>query len=78
MARAFNKKVKPREINEGDLVLRARLPSFKNPLMKWGPKWIGPYVVKKILSGGAAKLIDMDGYAYPQTVNLDQLKKYYA
>ncbi|XP_074297157.1 uncharacterized protein LOC141627845 [Silene latifolia] len=52
--RAFNKKVKPRGINEGDLVLksvRALLPV--DPRGKFKPNWPGPYLVKKILTGGA-------------------------
>ncbi|XP_074306108.1 uncharacterized protein LOC141641341 [Silene latifolia] len=47
--RAFNKKVKPRVINEGDLVLnlvRALLPI--DPRGKFKPNWAGPYLVKKI------------------------------
>ncbi|XP_074266101.1 uncharacterized protein LOC141588567 [Silene latifolia] len=52
--RAFNKKVKPRGISEGDLVLksvRALLPI--DPRCKFKPNWAGPYLVKKILSRGA-------------------------
>ncbi|XP_074298617.1 uncharacterized protein LOC141629533 [Silene latifolia] len=52
--RAFNKKVKPRGISEGDLVLksvRALLPIDARG--KFKPNWAGPYLVKKILLGGA-------------------------
>ncbi|XP_074315590.1 uncharacterized protein LOC141651792 [Silene latifolia] len=52
--RAFNKEVKPRGISEGDLVLksvRALLPI--DPRGKFKPNWASPYLVKKILSGGA-------------------------
>ncbi|XP_074291334.1 uncharacterized protein LOC141618120 [Silene latifolia] len=48
--RAFNKKVKPRGISEGDLVrksVRALLPI--DPSGKFKPNWAGPYLVKKIL-----------------------------
>ncbi|XP_074300211.1 uncharacterized protein LOC141631442 [Silene latifolia] len=76
--RAFNKKGKPRGISEGDLVLksvRALLPI--DPRGKFKPNWAGPYLVKKILSGGAVRLIDLDGNDFKNPTNLDQLKKYY-
>ncbi|XP_074290654.1 uncharacterized protein LOC141617366 [Silene latifolia] len=76
--RAFNKKVKPRGINEGDLVLksvRALLPV--DPRGKFKPNWAGPYLVKKILTGGAVCLTDLDGNDFSNPTNLDQLKKYY-
>ncbi|XP_074278494.1 uncharacterized protein LOC141602082 [Silene latifolia] len=76
--RAFNKKVKPRGINEGDLVLksvRALLPV--DPRGKFKPNWAGPYLVKKMLTGGAVRLTDLDGNDFSNPTNLDQLKKYY-
>ncbi|XP_074297660.1 uncharacterized protein LOC141628412 [Silene latifolia] len=76
--RAFNKKVKPRGINEGDLVLksvRALLPV--DPRGKFKPNWAGPYLVKKILTGGAVRLTDLDGNDFSNPTNLDQLRKYY-
>ena len=78
MARAFNKRIKPRDINVGDLVLQEHKPSIFNPLGKWGPKWVGPYIVRKILSGGAVILMDLDGNEFIKPVNLDRLKKYFA
>ncbi|XP_074291207.1 uncharacterized protein LOC141617978 [Silene latifolia] len=76
--RAFNKKVKPREISEGDLVLksvRALLPI--DPRGKFKLNWADPYLVKKILSGGAVRLTNLDGNNFTYPTNLDQLKKYY-
>ena len=77
IARAFNKKVKSRDLQEGDMVLKEiRAPVF-DPRGKFRPKWAGPYIIKKILSGGAAQLIDLDGNEFSTLVNLDQLKRYY-
>ncbi|XP_074315532.1 uncharacterized protein LOC141651731 [Silene latifolia] len=77
--RAFiNKKVKPRKIKEGDLVLksvRALLPV--DPRGKFKPNWAGPYLVTRILIGGAVPLTDLDGNDFSNPTNLDQLKKYY-
>ncbi|XP_074296997.1 uncharacterized protein LOC141627666 [Silene latifolia] len=76
--RAFNKKVKPRGISDGDLVLksvRALLPI--DPRGKFKPNWAGPYLVKKILLGGVVRLTDLDVNNFTNPTNLDQLKKYY-
>ena len=68
MAQDFNKKVKPRNLKEGDLDLKeVRAPVF-NPR---------PYVIKTLFSSGATKLMDMDGEEQLQPVNLDRLLKYY-
>ncbi|KAI8535410.1 hypothetical protein RHMOL_Rhmol10G0171900 [Rhododendron molle] len=77
IARAFNKKVKPRDLVEGDMVTKEiRAPIF-NPHGKFHPKRSGPYIIKTILSGGAAQLIDLDGNEFNTLVNLDQFKCYY-
>ena len=78
MARHFNKKVKTRNIKEGDLVLKALRKNVLDPRGKFRPNWSGPYIVKAILSGGAAQLVDMDGNGFHNLTNLDQLKKFYA
>jgi hypothetical protein len=77
IARAFNKKVKPRDLREGDMVVKEiRAPVF-DLRGKFRPKWAGPYIIKTILSGGAASIIDLDGNEFSNLVNLDQLKRYY-
>ena len=72
-----NKKVKPRNLKEGDLVLKElRAPVF-DPRGKFKPNWARPYVIKTLISGKAAKLMNMDGEELFQLVNLDRLCKYY-
>ena len=44
---------------------------------KFKPNWAGPYVIKNLFLGGAAKLMDTDGEELFQPVNLDRLCKYY-
>ena len=51
MMRAHDKKVRPREFREGDLVLKKILPTQKDVRGKWTPNWEGPFVVKKAFSG---------------------------
>jgi hypothetical protein len=77
MARAFDRKVKARDIKEGDLVLKEKPPHTVSQLGKFAPQWIGPYVVKKIFSGGAMQLTDLDGNAFTHPVNGDKLRRYY-
>ena len=67
---AFNKKVKSRNLKEGNLVLKElRAPVF-DPKGKFKPNWAEPYVIKILFSGGAAKLMDMDGEELFQPVIL--------
>ncbi|XP_074299428.1 uncharacterized protein LOC141630523 [Silene latifolia] len=76
--RAFNKKVKPRGISEGDLVLKSVTTLLPiDPRGKFKLNWADPYLVKKILSGGDVRLTDLDGNDFTNPTNLDELKKYY-
>ncbi|XP_015163276.1 uncharacterized protein [Solanum tuberosum] len=63
LPRAFNKKVRPRSFQVGDLVLAARRPIILNKRIgdKFTSKWDGSYVVKETYSSGAYKIIDQDG-----------------
>nr|KYP43128.1 Transposon Ty3-I Gag-Pol polyprotein [Cajanus cajan] len=76
--RAYDKKVRPREFQEGDLVLKKILPNLKDHRGKWTPNYEGPYVVKKAFSGGALILTNMDGEDLSLLVNSDAVKKYFA
>jgi len=76
--RAFDKKVRPREFHEGDLVLKKILPIQKDHKGKWTPNYEGPYVVKKAFSGGVLVLTKMDGDELSLPVNSDVVKKFYA
>lgn len=79
MKRAFDKKVRPREFQVGDLVLKRILPpNAPDSRGKWAPNHEGPYVVKKVFFGGALLLTTMDGEDFPLSVNADAVKKYFA
>ena len=77
MARAYNKKVKPRSFKEGDLVLKRILPIQEEAKGKFAPNWQGPFIVHKVLSGGALILSEMDGEVFPQPLNADMVKKFF-
>ncbi|KAL7182059.1 hypothetical protein ACSBR1_040891 [Camellia fascicularis] len=72
-----NKKVKSRNLKEGDLVLKDNRAPIHDPRGKFRPNWTGPYIIKSIWSGGAVVLMDLDGLEFSQPINMDKLKKYY-
>ncbi|PKI67485.1 hypothetical protein CRG98_012069 [Punica granatum] len=75
MARAFNAKVRHREFNPGDLVLRKVLHVTPDSRGKFSYKYNGPFVVKETFFGGAIILSDMDGTENALPVNADAIKK---
>ncbi|KAK8622082.1 hypothetical protein V6N13_097708 [Hibiscus sabdariffa] len=77
MIRAHQKKVRPREFREADLVLKMILPIEKDSRGKWMPNWKGSYVVTKAFFGGALILAEIDGEELQNPVNSDSVKKYH-
>ncbi|XP_019258536.1 PREDICTED: uncharacterized protein LOC109236776 [Nicotiana attenuata] len=73
LARAFNKKVRPRSFQVGNLVLAIRRPIILNKRIgdKFTSKWDGPYVVKEAYSSGAYKIVDKDGLKDQADCSLD-------
>ena len=69
--RADDKKVRPRQFQEGELVLKRIPQNRQDPRGKWSPNWEGPYVVKKAFSGGALILTEMDGKEFSSPINAD-------
>ena len=59
------------------MILKALRTTVIDPRGKFRPNWARPYIVKKILPGGAVELVDINGDAFYNLTNLDQLKKYY-
>ena len=78
MIRAHDKKVRPRQFREGDLLLKKILPNQQDQRGKWAPNWDGLYVVKRVFTGGALILLEMDGNDLSSPINSDAVKKYYA
>ena len=77
IARAFNKKVKPRKIKAEDMVLKQSRAIVFDPRGKFRPNWEGPYLIKAVLPKGAAKILDLEKNEFIEPGNLDRLKKYY-
>lgn len=78
VSKYYNRKVRNRPINEGDLVLRKSAAVQKDRLHgKLSATWEGPYQVFEQMSPSTFKLMDLDGTPLPSIWNLDQLKKYH-
>ena len=77
MDRAFRKRVKPRPLQKGDLVLRILRGLVGDPRGKFRPNWSGPYVIRELTLEEATWLIELDGNQFSEPTNVDQQKKYY-
>ena len=77
MARFFKKRVKPRPLQRGDLVLRVLRGLVTDPRGKFRPNWSRPYIIRELTPEGAAWLMDLDGNQFSEPTNVDQLKKFY-
>ena len=61
MTEYYNKRVKLKRLDIGDLVLRKVTPATKDPTQgKFGPTWEGPYKVIHYLRQGSYHLELMD------------------
>ena len=78
MIKAFNRKIKPRVYQAGDLVIKCIILPQGDPRGKWTPTYEGPFVVKRVFSGGAMMLTTMVGEDFLHHVNANIVKKYYA
>ena len=77
-ARYYNRKVKVRRLNIGDLVLRKVSQATKDSSQgKLGLAWEGPYEVIHHSREGSDYLKSLDGQELPQPWNIENLKKYY-
>ncbi|KAI5437755.1 hypothetical protein KIW84_023752 [Lathyrus oleraceus] len=75
MKRVFDRKVRPRVYHVGDMMLKRILPPQNDRRGKWTPNYEGPFVVKKVFSGGALLLTTMNGEDFPSPVNADAAKE---
>ncbi|KAL6335832.1 hypothetical protein AAG906_040549 [Vitis piasezkii] len=74
MSCAFKKRVKPRALQRGDLVLKAIRGLIRDPKGKFRPNWSIPYFIRELTSEGATWLMDLNGNRFSKPINMDQLK----
>ena len=78
MADYYNKMVKLRRLDIGDLVLRKVTPATKDLAQgKLGLTWEGLYLVVHYSRQGSYHLETMDGQKLPRSWNIEHLKKYH-
>ena len=65
--------MKYRNFKEGDLVLKVLRDETFDPREKMKPKWFGPFIIKKIMFGGAIRITDLDGEEMLCPINMDRL-----
>ena len=71
--REFNKKVRPRNLKEGDLVPKVLRDETFDPRGKIKPRWTSIFIIKKIMSGRATRITDLDGEEMLCPINMDRL-----
>ncbi|PKA46093.1 hypothetical protein AXF42_Ash015384 [Apostasia shenzhenica] len=75
----YNRKVSPRTLNQGDLVLKRRLLAGSNlGVPKLEPNWEGPYIVREVAGPNAYYLMTAEGTQIPRSWSGDDLKKFFA
>ena len=77
LRKAFDKKVRARDLKIGDLVLKEIRTPIQETNGKFKQNWVGPYIIKQIYSRGAVRFMDLDANPFTEPTNMDQLKKYH-
>ena len=75
---SYNRRVKPRVFQPGDLVLRKVFENTADPTAgKFQPNWEGPYVVMRASETESYAIDKMDGTPVPRMWNAMHLRRYY-
>jgi hypothetical protein len=79
VAKAYNKRVKAKSFQAGDLVWTMILPSGckSSKFEKWSPNWVGPYRIEDVILGNSYVVQSLHGTSLPRLINRKYLKKYY-
>jgi hypothetical protein len=79
-SREYNKRVKEKMFQVGDLVWKTILPlgTRDSKFSKWSPSWEGPYKVVGIVPGNAYFVESLEGKGLAKVINDKYLKKYHS
>ncbi|XP_044318562.1 protein NYNRIN-like [Triticum aestivum] len=79
VAKAYNKKVREKSFQIGDLVWKTILPigTKDRKFGKWSPSWEGPYKIIEIVPGNSYFVQSLQGEKLSKALNAKYLKKYY-
>jgi hypothetical protein len=75
LRRYHARRVRPRDFQVGDLVLRLRQDARGHH--KLTPSWEGPFIIAKVLKPGTYKLANDQGGVYSNAWNIEQLRRFY-
>ncbi|XP_031111906.1 uncharacterized protein LOC116015878 [Ipomoea triloba] len=75
--RYYDKRVKEKKFQEGDLVLRDRDASQPNQGGKFAIKWEGPYRIREVIRPGTYRLKTPEGQAVERKWNAVHLKEFF-
>ena len=68
-------RVRRRDLDKGDLVLRLRQDNRGRP--KLSLPWEGPYIIAEVLKPGTYKLANENGEVLTNAWNIQQLRRFY-
>jgi hypothetical protein len=79
VAKAYNKKVKAKSFQVGDLVWKTVLPlrSIGQKFGKWSSSWENPYKITQVIIGNTYMLQTLQGEELPKALNDRFLKQYH-
>uniref|UniRef100_J3NCY2 Retrotransposon gag domain-containing protein n=1 Tax=Oryza brachyantha TaxID=4533 RepID=J3NCY2_ORYBR len=79
VAKAYNKRVKEKSFQIGNLVWKTILPigSKDNKFGKWSPNWEGPYRITEVVPGNSYFLQNLQEHRLSRALNGRYLKRYY-
>ena len=78
LANLYNRRVKPRMFQQGNLVLGKFFENTADPLAgKFHPNWEGPYFVTRAGESRSYAFDKLDGIPVPRMWNVMHLKRYY-
>ncbi|RWV86525.1 hypothetical protein GW17_00051578 [Ensete ventricosum] len=78
VARLYNRRVRPRPIAMGDLVLkRAEVSDPGHTQGKLTLRWEGLYRITQVIQDGTYALLTMEGKTLPRSWHVSNLKKFY-
>ena len=69
--------MRPRNLKVGDLVLKVLRDETFDLRGRMKLRWSGPFIIKKIMSGGSTRITDLDGEEMLLIINMDRLRKYH-
>jgi hypothetical protein len=71
IARAYNKRVKEKSFQVGNLVWKTILPigSKSNKFRKWSSNWEGPYRIEAVIPENSYMIQSIQGISLPRLLN---------